>query len=185
MKILITFFINIFFIFANLEGATRVFDKYINDIKSDVARTLQKRHKMTLAGEGTGAFYCVEMMYLGFQINRILSKEKLRIMIVDCIEEFSNKVNNHKKIRPFLKEYPFEGIKVSIFIHDKDNNTVYDPSIGVVSYYNGIIHYSTNHPNGSWVYKQTFEETLEEAKNIIELQKQKECKQAFENSVKT
>jgi hypothetical protein len=185
MKILITLIFNIFFIFSNVEGATRVFDKYINEIKSVVAQTLQKRHNISLIGEGTGAMYCVEMMCLSFQVNRILTEEKARMLIVDCINEFSNRINNHKKIRTYLKTYPFEGVKIKIFIHDEKNDFIYDPNIGVVSYYNGIIHYRTNDPNGSWVYKQTFEETLEEAKNIIESQKQKECKQAFENSVKT
>ena len=155
------------FIFPKLEGA-KVYNKYMNEIKSDVARTLEKRHNMCLIGEGTGAMHCVEMLSLSFQINRILTKENARKIIVDCVNEFTKKVNAHVKIRPYLKTFPFEGAQVTIYITDKNRRNIYDPEIGVVSYREGEITYYTDDPENKWKYKTKIKETLEEAMQILQ-----------------
>ena len=146
--------------------------KYIsmaNEIISDVAATLTERHKMNVVAVTEGMADCVNVVGLSFQILGPLSKERLRKIVVDCVEEFLASINANEPLRPFLKNYPFtaEGIDIELFIVDANRRHVYFPEIMLAAQYRGKIKYRTIDKENELKYKSSEFEDYETALEIV------------------
>jgi hypothetical protein len=115
---------------------------------------------------------------LGFDLEmyRKLSKDEGRVILLELVDDTLNAFNNDPAFRQHMKTYPFTGhnIIISIVISPPSKPIVYYPDIGEFSFYNDIIRYKTNTPhNGKPNFNFTEEkETLEEARAIVEAQRQ-------------
>jgi hypothetical protein len=140
-----------------------------HQIRTDVAAKLTKRYNMRVIGVTGGMADCVNVIGLSFQIRGPLSKEKLREILVDCVEEFLTPINESEKIRPFLKNYPFteKEIIIKIFIVDETGIRVYDPDIAVATAINGKVRYDTEDINDEFGYKQQIREDYQIALEIV------------------
>ena len=85
-------------------------------ITADVAAKLAKRYNMRLIGVTGGLARRVNVLGLSFQIRGPLSKEQLRAIVVDCVEEFLLPINTNERLRPSLKNYPFTANEIEIKI---------------------------------------------------------------------
>jgi hypothetical protein len=112
------------------------------------------------------------MMAMSFELDRPLTREEARRIIVDCADEYSSAVNNDDQIRPYLETYPFKGIEIRIFTRNADGNNVYHPYISVVSFIKGMFKYCTDNPVDKYDYKTIHRESYEEAKEILKQQAQ-------------
>ena len=94
-------------------------------IRADVAAKLAKRYNMRVIGIGGGLAGGVNRLGLSFQIRGPLSKEQLRAIIVDCVEEYLLPINTNERLRPSLKIYPFtaDQIEIEIFVVDQSGGT--------------------------------------------------------------
>lgn len=137
-------------------------------IRTDLGKKLSKRHGMRVIGTVGGMANCVNLIGLRFQLPGPQAKEKLREILVDCVEEFLQALNVDEKLRPHLKTYPFtaEGIDIAIFVVDKGERT-YDPEISVVGIYEGIVTYKTTDRNNTFAYKSRVEEDYKTALQIV------------------
>ena len=108
-------------------------------------------------------------MGLSFQIRGSLSKERLRIIIIDCVEEFLTLINANEQLRPHLKNYPFttKEIEIEIFVVDATGRNVYDPEIMLASSYSGKIWYETVDKDAKFGYKTSTSEDYETALKIV------------------
>src|SRR5262249_43662030 len=102
---------------------------------------------------------------LAFATNSPLSREHLRMLLIEIANELVNQVNMNVEIQPFLKEPPFSNKNVQIIIYNysKDGREVYDPEISTAQINESILEYLTNDPENTFKYKNQFEETYEEA----------------------
>jgi hypothetical protein len=139
------------------------------EIRANMARKLAKRYDMSLFGIGGGMADSVNIICLSFQIRKSFTKEELRYILIDCVEEILAAFNANEEIRPYLLNYPFlpENIEIKIFITDSTGRRVYDPTIAVASAIGGKLKYKTNDPNDEFKYKSIVQEPYEEALKIV------------------
>jgi hypothetical protein len=116
---------------------------------------------------------------LGFDLNskKKLSKEEGRKILLELAGDTLNAFNNDPAFRQYMKIYPFTGhnIVINIFIKPPKNPDVYHPDIRVFSFYNDVLRYKTDTPQteGMGFYFTEETETLEEARAIVEAQRQR------------
>jgi hypothetical protein len=136
-----------------------------HEIRADVAAKLTERYNMGIIGISGGMIDKVNVIGLSFQILGPLSKEKLREILVDCVEEFLTSINEDEEIRPFLKNFPFteQEIVINIFIVDKAGRNVYDPDIMVATANKGKMTYRTKDKNVEIGYKNEMKEDFQTA----------------------
>jgi hypothetical protein len=102
---------------------------------------------------------------LSFMSFSNMNLEDARILEVELIERFLRIVNNHKKIRPYLREYPFPALSVDIMLSfepfeykDKCVNHVFQARGKLFYYFHG---------NVGRDCVPDLEEPYEEAYNIV------------------
>lgn len=139
------------------------------EIRYEVAMSLSKKFQMVPVGEGGSLYNCVRGLFLAFNIRGPLSKDQLRKILVNSVEEFVVAVNSNEEIRPYLKVYPFtsEEIEVSLVVVDKRGEEIYDPDIGSATARKGKLIYNITDKNDEFNYKSTISESYEDAFNIV------------------
>lgn len=102
---------------------------------------------------------------VGFTINRPVSKQKARQILVDCVEDYIQAINNKKELRPYLKDYPVtaKNIEITLFIKDAEGKDLFYPHLSFAGVILGCIEYTTRDPKDPYADKTREEETFEEA----------------------
>lgn len=138
-------------------------DAIVHQIMDDTIATIKRRYNASPCGIGMNGKF--EYLEISFEINEKLSRDKIRNILLDSGEEFLKNINDSEKVRPYLKDYPFthKNIGIALFISDKDNRDLFDPDICCASFERGIFEYHTTAKENTFQYKDTFEETFEEA----------------------
>ena len=146
-----------------------------DEITEKVEAKLTKRYNMRTIGTIGGMADRVNMLGLSFQIHGPLSKDKLRRILIDCIEEFLTPINANEKLRPFLKTYPYtvEGLIIEIFVVDDTGKKVYDPNIMLAETFQGELKYRLVDKDTKFGYKSTEKEDYETALKIVQNEKNK------------
>lgn len=157
-------------ILRNPNPSFQIPDDPTNRMRSKLIRQLCQKYNMEPCGIYDQAFDgIIEAIGADFEINKILSKDEIRKILVDCTEEFLKEMNANKEIRPELKTYPCtaKNVRISIFITDPSREKTYDPNIAVAVILNGTIHYRTNDKDNQFQYKSKTEEPYEEALKLV------------------
>ena len=146
--------------------------KIADNIIKTTSDRLSKKYQMHLMGVKSGMMGCVKLMGIHFQVNRSLSKEEARTIIVDSAQSFLEDINQNESIRPFLQVYPFDlkHIEIVVFISTLGNGTFYHPNLSVISVVDGKIEYSINDPDHKYRYKLEECESFEDAVKILQNQ---------------
>ena len=88
-------------------------------------------------------------------------------MIIDCVEEYMNAINQKESLRPFLFDYPILAKDVNIMIThwNEDKTTLLHPVIDTfTNYSSGVFYYTTDVKTRR--FKTETRETYEEAKSL-------------------
>ena len=134
-------------------------------IREQLAQKLSKKYHMTTIGEVIAIpDHVLNLLGLRFQIQGPLTKDELRNILVDCVEELLCAVNSNKEIRPYLKNYPFtpQNIDIALFIDGLDGRDVSSPNIGIAAASGNKLFFYTKKPSEEYRYI-TEEETYEDA----------------------
>ncbi|NGX43759.1 MAG: hypothetical protein K940chlam7_02061 [Chlamydiae bacterium] len=142
-------------------------------ILGNVNKTLSSRHNMNMGGFREATHRDdkkYKTMGLCFQIQRPVSKEEGRKLLIDCAEELLSQINTHPDFQQFMHEYPFtvKNIEIVMYVSTETGGTVYHPEIAIFSFSRGKVEYLTNSPENRYVFYSEEEETYEEALRIIE-----------------
>ncbi|NGX48167.1 MAG: hypothetical protein K1000chlam3_01557 [Chlamydiae bacterium] len=115
-----------------------------------------------------------EYLEIIFNIARPLSKEEAREILIDSTYIFLEKINTNKELKKYLKEYPFTfknaGITLHIYGHEKEE--LFHPNICTAACTASGLRFYTNDPDDSFKFKETTEETHEEALDLVKKQNQ-------------
>jgi len=99
--------------------------------------------------------------------------DEAREMFIECKEKLTQMVNEHEKIRPYLRDYPFSRsrVKITILFCDKNGvpNTDGSPA-NVLLGKDEIIFYTARKPN-SYNITDLFQEPYAEALKIVRSKK--------------
>lgn len=144
-----------------------------NEITGEVQAKLlkrYKRHKISTVGIMAGMADCVNAMGLEFLIHGHFTKDELRKMLVDSLEEYLSPINSNEKLRPYLKNYPFttNEVEITFYIRDEKGNSLFDPNISLAYSSRGKLYFYTVDKNDTYGFKVQDKEDYETAKKIVE-----------------
>jgi len=107
---------------------------------------------------------------LCFQTKTLLTKNQLRFLLIQCGEELIRQINSNQPFQKFLNKRPFTMKEARIIIYNKDKNgdQPFDPLITNAEISGGVLTYLTQDPKKKSTYKNEFEESYEEALEIIQ-----------------
>jgi len=135
------------FIFALLSTvsvhASPPYVKYVKQITSKYKKDVKKKHQLYCIGGGGGFFKDVEQITLFFAAYRKASIEEARELGVSVVEPLLQKINEEEKLRPYLREYPFNcnGIHIAITFFQNNNRYETNGSITNISVANNKVYY--------------------------------------------
>ncbi len=111
----------------------------------------------------------IESITVGFIAYRKATVEKARELEVTLIEKLLKIINSHKRIRPYLREYPFTSNRahVSVAFWKKNNEPETENSISYVFQARNKLFYDTQDSNTDALITIA-EETYEDALKIVQ-----------------
>lgn len=87
-----------------------------------------------------------------------------RTKIIHCVEDYLKIINNNKKLKRFLCEYPFtqNGLHFNLFFYDENTEPKDTKYIHSCTLSENIIYYKIAYPNGTFacIHRETYEEAL-------------------------
>jgi len=114
-----------------------------NKIISQTAKQLKKEKGLIPIGETGQMMGDIQAIGLEFQYFQLVSLEEARELLVYAIQVFLKNINENKKIRPYLHNYPFttENIKITIWINQPDE--LYPPlgNLELLALRGGMLYY--------------------------------------------
>jgi hypothetical protein len=107
--------------------------KYINQITDAFAKDMEKKYGLLCTGSGGSMPHDVEEIELSFVAYQKVTIEEVRRMEVDGIQNLLSRINAHEKIRPYLREYPFDSNRVgmSVAFYKANGERPHDGSIAL------------------------------------------------------
>ncbi len=175
MLIFLSSFLSNFFGDSRTPGT-----RMAHQICAQIAKQLKCKYGLSYTGiteEGPGSKY--KCIGLDFSYDRILTKDEGRIMLLNCVEDVLRAFNSQPQFKQYMANYPFTGknITIDIYIHSPKNFDVYYPDIAIFGFSNNRLEYLTDTPEKRLTFYTEEKETLEEARKIVE--EQREGKRPF------
>lgn len=143
-----------------------------HEIQAASAKKIEQETPLRLIGTGGGLMDRVNMLALSFIYQGEVDEETSRELLVKCAQTLLNNVNSNKKIRPYLKDYPFgpKNIHITIYFRGLNDINIPDGKISTVSICNRDIIRWKSH-NGPYELTILKTESYEDALRIVEAQK--------------
>ena len=145
---------------------------HLNRITNKFIREMEEEHGFSCFSIGGSLAGNIKKVSLKFNCYEKKSIKEARILEVDCIERFCEMINSHKKIRPYLEEFPFTNERVGLMIcFCKENLTNFPPeeSISLVMSCREKIFYDVefnDHRPDQTILEETYSEAYEKAKGL-------------------
>lgn len=183
------FLLKISFLFSNqlnnkYKDANKISeaDKTAMHIIDETSKSLSIKYNLHACGFGMDEDKGLDYLEITFEVFRPLKIEKARSMLIDCLQVFLKNINNNEKIRPYLKTYPFtfKNVGIIFYISDTNHKDLVHPNICVAAARSSGIYYRTQDPENTNRYKEKYEETHEEALELV----RKFQASVFKNEVK-
>ncbi|MFA6502233.1 MAG: hypothetical protein WCT85_05530 [Parachlamydiales bacterium] len=131
---------------------------------------LEKEKQVKFSGFGGSSDNGLTMLSLSFETDKDYDILTGRELIVYCAEEFLKNINSDEKIKPYLKNYPFDSKNIKVFLlTDIKNDSSDDKHIKSIVLSHSNIIYDIYDENKNLI--TIHEETYKEALNIIQKQK--------------
>jgi hypothetical protein len=146
--------------------------KYVDEIVRGFSKEMKKDFGLVFIGSGGRMSEDVDAISVRFLAYQRAGIEEARELEVKSTEKLLKMINEHKKIRSYLREYPFvsKRVNVSISFKDPNNRRYVDGSVAVVSNVNGKVYYDKAEPSKTDITEELIdmhEETYEEALKIV------------------
>lgn len=108
---------------------------------------------------------------VSFMLNRSLSKDECRELLIDIAEELLKQINEDKDLQPHLYYTPFsyKNLEIRVFLRNPDRSSIEYPHIFMFSLI-GTIEYDVRYPNVTYGYTRE-EETYDKALQIVQAQR--------------
>jgi hypothetical protein len=119
-------------IFMNLCASLFIMSTFFGDphldelkqVEKETVKRLESTYKMDASGGGGGAMYGINTVMLAFTIERPVTIDEARAILVGSMELYLENINKNKAIRPYLEEYPFNPsrIELEFYVRTKEKN---------------------------------------------------------------
>lgn len=153
-----------------LDGYQPDVSVLVDIVTARAEKIIEKKYKLKACGAGIGMpGGIVEHLGLAFNTNKPLTKDQLRILLIEFAQILLHEVTSNKEIQPFLIQTPFtlNNIQIIFYNNNIDGREVFDPGISTAQILSGVLDYRTIDPD-TFRYKKIVEEPYEEALKILQ-----------------
>ena len=146
------------------------YEKIANGVTYRVEQQLKKELGLRCVGTGGGMMNNIRRMSMSFQLFREIDLPEARRILVSATSEYLNAINDSKRLRPYLKEYPFtvKNVEIMIWIRKANNRDIDPNKINFMCSNKGILRYDLSDEPGTYLDRELCTETYEEALKIIQ-----------------
>ena len=140
------------------------YEVYVNEIIDSLAHQMKSDYGLICTGDGGRMPHDIEKISVKFIAYQRATIEEARELEVKVTERLLEIINSHKKIRPFLRDYPFTPARtqVGISFNKKNNSSYADGRVVYVSNIKNTLYYDAEDPSGKDI--ELAKEPYEEAK---------------------
>ncbi len=147
--------------------------KMAHKLSGEIGKKIKNKYSLNFMGiseEGPEGKY--KKIGLGFSYDKIISKDRGRILLLKCANDALRIYNSHPEFEQYMKDVPFtnNNIIINIYIRQPKGPDVNHPDIGTFSFNNSILRYRTYDPQNGSEFFTVDEESFEEAKRIVAFQ---------------
>lgn len=148
-------------------------DRTLDRVLNHTLDKLQKKQPIIMIGlGGSKKDSKKETIDIRLMLNKSLTKEECRGLIVECVEEYLKDINSDIDLKQYLHSFPFtyQNLGVIIFLTNPDGSSITYPNLCDVILHKGLVIYDAHDPDNKYGYKST-EEPYEEALKIVQTEK--------------
>ena len=143
--------------------------KYANKVAKSFRHSVKERYHlipMSYGGSFMGNISEISQTFRAMDKN--YSIEQARELVINCSEDFLDRINQDEKIKPYLAQYPFPNnrIRMQISFYNKNRERVSSDNIALVGLGNDKIYYCI-YDRESEKLVDIHEEMYEEAVRIV------------------
>ncbi len=140
--------------------------KLANEIRIKAAIQIKKEKNLTPAGTMGQMMHEIQILGLMFNYYQKLDLKKGREMVIYAAQTLADKINEEKKIHPYLSTCPFppQKTEIELYLYNPDGSLLPPGELSIVSLAYGIIKYEIEDPETTYlktIYQETYEEALE------------------------
>ncbi len=147
--------------------------KSVNEIYTNCAKWAHAKYKLQPYNVGASMVDDVEEVTVEFTFIGKVTIDQAREMFIECNEKLTQMVNEHEKIRPYLRDFPFSKKRIKIIIQFCDKNGVINTDGSTALVFIGKddnVLYRSDAPY-SQHFSDLFREPYEEALKIVRSKK--------------
>lgn len=158
-----------------LDNSFSEMDRISDNFLVKEGKILEKKYHMKQSaiggGERNDKLWLIKIEFDRFGPK--LTEQESRQLIVNCVTDLLNAINQDEKLTPFLEVHPFTSKNISFIIinYDPDGNSVFDPYSEVISCSESKLSYLTKDRSKKYGYKTKKYETFDEAIAILKNEK--------------
>lgn len=141
----------------------------VAEVTSIFLNQVYKEYGFECGASGGRMPYDVEEISVQLIANRSATIDEARELEIILTEKFAQIINDHKKIRPFLREHPFpcSRARVSIAFEKANRKNSSKNDVVLVLHAKNRIYYHAKNPENPYVLKDIKDEPYEEAREIV------------------
>lgn len=134
-------------------------------LMSEVNSRIQSEFGVSLVGTKTHMPDLVRELGATFRINRPLSKDEARAMVIKFAQIYLHALNENVELRPYLVHYPMSpsSINILLYCYHPDGRKVCDPYPNGTALSQGELAFYVREPNNDLQYKEITREPYESA----------------------
>jgi len=139
------------------------------NIRKKAAQEISKKYDLQPCGiAGSMPNGVLHMLGLHFQVNRPLTKNEARQLILDCAQDLLKEINSHPELAEYAPIFPFNenNIEMSLYIRDTKGRYAYPPYISVLRLVNEHLNYYTRDEKDD--IEITYKEAVEKLEQMRE-----------------
>jgi hypothetical protein len=108
--------------------------KMVDRITKSYLKECAKPRHLMLSGYGGAMMNDIQEVFFSFLSLDALNVDEARILYVEMMEEFLQRINCHEKIRPHLHNFPFgiDNIKLDIGFEDSERKITQDGHVALM-----------------------------------------------------
>lgn len=125
------------------ESKSPEYLKYVDGIIVNFVTDVEKKYELHCYGSGGSMptdIEKIDVLFISYAKSTVADARKMELALV---QELLNRINDDKKIRPYLREYPFgsDRVHISISFRTETDDRPLDGSVALVSLVNNKIYY--------------------------------------------
>lgn len=143
-----------------------IYIQHVNRLRSQFIAEVQRKDPVTVSMIGGGLFRDVEEVSITFRAYKHADITDARQMIVPYVKRLLELINQDEQVRPYLRQYPFWGVKLRISFYESNEEPVNPPLLTSVIFWpdRKTIEYCIYKND---VFVGIYEESYEDALRIV------------------